>query len=263
MKSLFLALILLPLMVFGQKNIILTDHNSIVLRGVVTWDSISRAQHQLLKLSANLRDDEIIYLVLDTPGGNVDAGEMFIETLASIKQPVHSVILFAASMGFQIAQVTKQRHITKNGILMSHRATLRIEGQLNGELESRLALYKKVVNKMETRSADRLDISLEEYQKNIMNEWWEQGADAIENKMADDLVTVSCDKRLLEKTVIERVRSLFGFVNVKFSRCPLITAPIHNFDNDVSDNEQLNKYFYLLFNDKRKFVESYISKGLF
>lgn len=118
MKNILLILLLyiIPTLALGQeknKTITLNSDNFVALRDAVTWSSISKLQQDLLSLSAKLDDDEPIYLVLDTPGGSVMAGQRFIETVKGIPQPVHAVVLFAASMGFQITQAVDNRYNTK------------------------------------------------------------------------------------------------------------------------------------------------------
>lgn len=266
-----LALLLVPLMAFGAepKTIVLTDDNSAVLRDAVTWNSVSKLQLQLLRLSATLREDEPIYLVLDTPGGSVSAGEMLIETLKGIKQPVHAIVLFAASMGFQITQASDRRFITDNGTLMSHRATLKLSGQLNGELESRLNMIKDIVSKMEKRSAKRIGVTLVDYNAKILNEWWEQGDAAVKANVADEVVILSCDKRLLDATVFEKVMTFFGPVNLEFSGCPLISTPVSVGGKGATVVDRLlipgdiQNYIELLYGNKVKFVKDYVIPGKF
>ncbi len=121
MKILLFLLAMMPALLFGAENksktkpILLTDANTISLRDSVNWSSMAQLQYDLLQKANKLDDDEVIYLILDTPGGSVAAGEMFIETLNGVKQPVHTIVIFAASMGFQITQATDVRLILRNG----------------------------------------------------------------------------------------------------------------------------------------------------
>ena len=246
------------------KEIVLTANNSVVLRDAVSWRSMGKLQFEILQLAVKLGKDEPIYLILDTPGGSVSAGEMFIETLKGIKQPVHAIVIFAASMGFQITQATNRRYILESGTLMSHRATVGIQGQLNGELESRLAYYKKSVTSMELRSAKRVGMSLEDYQSRIINEWWEHGYNAVKTNVADEVVTVKCSDGLLRGTIIQQVFSFFGGSReFRFSRCPLISAPLGSVEKIVYNTEEEDNYFNLLFSDKRGFINNFITNGAY
>jgi ATP-dependent Clp protease protease subunit len=271
MKILLFLLAFIPGMALatGPELITLTAENTISLRDSVNWSSISQLQYQLLQKAARLDDDEPIYLVLDTPGGSVSAGEMFIETLKGVKQPVHTIVIFAASMGFQITQSTDFRHILSSGTLMSHRATVGINGQIDGELESRLSYYKKAVGEMEVRSAKRVGMSIVDYKAKILNEWWEVGKNAVTNKMADSVVAVKCSDDLVKRVVSRRIKSLFGSRLVMFSACPLITTPIakakrsHNNKLNNTNNAQMDLYMDRLFFNKRSFLNNYINTGMF
>jgi len=89
---------------------------------------------------------------------------------------------------------------------MAHRARGSVSGQFeSGELEQRLAMWKKIVRKMEQTNADRMQISLDEYKKRVKDEWWSFGQDLIKDNMVDRIVPVKCSALLVEK-----------------DRCPLI-----------------------------------------
>ena len=270
MKIILFLLAFMPAALFAESSpIVLTKDNTISLRDSVNWSSMSQLQFDLLQKANNLDNNEPIYLILDTPGGSVSAGEMFIETLKGVKQPVHTIVIFAASMGFQITQATDTRFILGSGTLMSHRATVGLRGQMDGELESRLAYYKKAVGAMELRSAIRVGLNIADYKNKILNEWWEIGINAVNAKLADKVVTVKCSEKLARGTETKTVVSFFGKRTLKFSTCPLITTPIINTKksfNDFVNTETftpLDTYINLLFFDKRNFVNNYINTGMF
>ena len=266
MKNILIALLfIIPGITFADARIITLDrNNSVSLRDSVNWTSVSQLQYNLLRLSTKLDNDDVIYLVLDTPGGSVMAGEMLNETIKSIPQKVHVIVLFAASMGFQITQAAHTRFITENGVLMSHRATVRLQGQMDGELESRLAFYKASVKVMEVRSSNRIGITLDEYKDRIINEWWEFGSNAVTAKMADEVVVIKCSESLVKGTVYQTIMSIFGSRTFQFSRCPLITTPISKPKNDryEDNNKLLDLYLHRLYYNKRDFINNYIKTGL-
>ena len=88
----------------ADKTITLEAANTVVLRGPVTDKSVTDLQIQIEKLRTSIPSNEVIYLVLDTPGGSVIAGMDFIDYLKALPNKVQTITLFAASMGFQIAQ---------------------------------------------------------------------------------------------------------------------------------------------------------------
>jgi len=93
-----------------------------------------------------------------------------------------------------------RRYILETGYLMFHRARGGVQGQFeDGELESRLEFAKKMVRQMEKNNAKRLKLTLEEYKKKVVNEYWINGFEAVEKNAADEVVSLSCSKELIEQ----------------------------------------------------------------
>lgn len=211
----------------ATTNITITSENSVLLRGEVNDDSVSKVQKEIsvLVIKRGLRDYPI-YLVLDTPGGSIDAGLNLIESLKTVNN-LETITLFAASMGSAVVEaVPGRRNITDNGILMFHRARGGFEGQFeDGEAESRLEMAKKVVRKMEQVNADRMKLTLKEYKAKVVNELWVLGSESVAKNAADRIVTVTCSRELIEgKEIIQfSVMGMFS-VDVEFSKCGLIKS---------------------------------------
>lgn len=223
--KLFLSILLLCSSVFA-KNIELTVDNHVSLRNEVTNESVSKLQLELSKkvLKRGLKTYPI-YLVLDSPGGSISAGLDFIEFAKNIPN-IETVTLFSASMASAIVEALPgKRNIIQTGVLMFHRARGGVEGQFeSGELESRLEFYKKLVRVMEKTNADRLGISLESYKSKVINELWILGQDAIKEKAADEVVSISCTSALIESKLIESFSFMGMDIDVQFSGCPLIKS---------------------------------------
>jgi hypothetical protein len=67
---------------------------------------------------------------------------------------------------------------------------------------------------------------------------WVSGEDAVNSKHADKLANVQCDRSLIEETHKQQVTTIFGKVNIIFSKCPLISAPIDfSFEKDVKPED--------------------------
>jgi ATP-dependent protease ClpP protease subunit len=168
-----------------------------------------------------------IYLVMDTPGGSVTAGLAFIDTVKSLKRPVHTITLFAASMGYQVVQELGTRYITPSGSLMSHRGAVSgMSGQIPGELNSRLGYIMGLLEGMNHRAAKRVGMDVRDYKDAIINELWVFGHQAVQKKHADFIANVTCEKKLVDKFENLEFSTIFGPVTLTYSKCPLISSPV-------------------------------------
>jgi ATP-dependent protease ClpP protease subunit len=222
-----LAALLLGHTSYGAEKIILSTKNTVTFRDVVDGDSVTKAQVDLMQLikqrgSANYP----LYLVLDSPGGSVEAGLSFIDFAKNINN-LHTVSIFAASMAAGIVEALPgKRYITSTGILMFHRASGSFEGYFEtGEIESQLKLWKEIVLSMETTNANRLQIPIEEYKTKAMVEWWMYGQSAVKEKGVDEVANLVCTNELIDDEETISTGGIFGRA-LTFSKCPLFRAPL-------------------------------------
>lgn len=222
-------------------TITLTERNSVSFNQPVRDSYVAKKQAEILKKASELRFYESLYLVLDTPGGSVVDGLLFIDTLKSLNRPIHTITIFAASMGYQIVQELGTRYILPSGTLMSHRGAVGgLSGQVPGELNSRLVHIQNLLQRMNEAAAKRINIGVKEYQDAIVNELWSSGQGSVNSKQADQVVYVKCDKALASKTYTESVSTFLGNIDVEYSACPLISSPI-GISSDRLSRIQLQK----------------------
>ena len=250
----------------------LTERNSLVFRGPVTGASVAAFQKKAFEKSLLLGKDEIVYIVIDSPGGEVIAGNMLIDSVKALPQKFKSVSLFAASMAFQMVQNFEERLITPNGTLMSHRASGGFEGEFGsdgkGELITSLNWILKILKKADEHAASRMKISLKDYQELIRDEYWTNGSDAVNESAADRMVLLKCSKELISGVDTVQIQSFFGTVSLSYSKCPIITFPLKigmNFKdpNDTAGNAELSSFVDKLLKDRRAFVKDYIVTNKF
>lgn len=245
-----------PVMILGSKN-------TITFRGPVTDLSVSEVQQQLLSMSEKLGKNDVIYLVLDTPGGSIDSGNLLIDTAKSLPQKVKTLTIFAASMGFHIAQNLDERLITPSGTLMSHRAKVGgLGGEIPGELIVRINHILRILQVMDAKASSRMGMAVDKYREMIRDEYWVYGEDSLSAKAADKIVLARCAPDMMG-TVDQEIRTFFGNIQVTWSRCPLITAPLKvnlgglKFELPRQESE-MKEFSDLLFSDKKRFVQEYI-----
>jgi ATP-dependent Clp protease protease subunit len=228
MFKFILLLSLFTNLAFSKEiDILLTERNTISFNQAFTSAYVAKKQLEILSKNNMLARRDPIYIVMDTPGGSVTAGLAFIDTVKSLKRPVHTITLFAASMGYQVVQELGMRFITPSGSLMSHRGAVSgMSGQIPGELNSRLGYIMGLLDGMNHRAAKRVGMSVKDYKDAIVNELWVFGHQAVHKKHADAVANVVCDKKLVESTVKDEVVTFFGPVTLTYSKCPLISMPI-------------------------------------
>lgn len=208
------------------ENIRLEKKNTVSLREEYTGSSTDNVKAALINISNSLPAKEHIRLVLNTPGGEVVAGSNLNTVIQGIKNPVDVIVQFAASMGYLTTQATTgKRYILPDGILMAHRAYLGVQGQTPGEIGTRLSFYEKMTNDLAAMAAKRTGITAEAYQQKVLKEYWVQGADAVKDHQADEVVNVSCSSDL-DGTYAERIYTFFGPVDIEWANCPLISEPV-------------------------------------
>jgi ATP-dependent protease ClpP protease subunit len=210
----------------AERVVDLGTANTINFRGEVSDASVDNASRELLRLDKIRGNrDYPIYLVIESPGGSIMAGENFIEVAKTIKN-LHTITIFAASMASAIVEALPgERLILDSGTLMFHRAKGQVGGQFEtGELESRLDFYKSFVRRMEIRNAERMKMSLKAYKQSVVNELWLSGKQCVDKGAADEIVAIRCTQKLIDK--VEVVNMDFGMfaINLEFSGCALLKS---------------------------------------
>lgn len=243
--------------------LVLSAKNTISFNSVVTQSSVAAFQVKLMAMSHKLKSSDVIIVVMDTPGGDVEAGLKLIDSIKAIPQEVKTLTVFSASMGFQIVQNAGERMILPNGTLMSHRASGGIDGTWDGNLETRLAYFHKLLDRMSQKAADRMGLTLQAYKDLVREEYWVNGDDAVAQKAADTVVLARCDESL-EGTEYHTVPTMFGEVHTTFSKCPLITSPVAMAaDSKLSATAQAQAKAFVwgMYNHMDMFVKNYIETG--
>lgn len=249
MIKLTLAIVLMSLSALAD-SIVLTPENTVVYRGEVSNTSANKMQKAIHGLVTKRGSKTYkIYLVLDSPGGSISAGDAFIQYAKTVPN-LDTVTVFAASMAAGIVEALPgNRYITENGILMFHRASGQIGGQFEkGEMESRLAFFKQMVLSMEIKNASRLKMSLADYKKEVVNEMWMYGYQATARKAADKVVDIKCSSELIDKSVLDSFLFMGMFeIQIKYSGCPLFSgAEIVDNKKDERVNQAFREYIQTL-----------------
>lgn len=226
MKLFLLLLVLVfSFSAFSGSKIILNKNNSVTLTGEITSETVGAVMLRLQELDNFSKSP--IYLVLNTPGGSIFDGLELISFAKSLNRPVHTINIFSASMGFQIAQHLGNRYVTEFSELMSHKARGGFQGEFPGQLDSRYVHILNFINDMDNQAVARTKgkQTLKSYRELYENEYWAKGTKAVKDGFADEIVSVQCDSTLKG---VETRKIYFGpyLVTLSFARCPMITVPV-------------------------------------
>lgn len=252
MKKLLLGILLFLGVNLLSKPIMLTNKNSVSLRGVIAGATVSKVMHRMAILDSRLPKRKPIYLVIYSPGGYINTGYEFIEFAKGLNRPIHTVVIFAASMAFIIHESLGKRYIFPYGTLMAHKAYGGFEGEFPGQIDSQYKFWLRRLEKTDSDIARRLDLSVEAWQEMYENEYWVNGFDTIRSKFSDEIANFKCGKSL-RGTMKERF-SFFGInIIVTWSKCPLITEPLKiDFEmpesKETSDKASIKKILKLYYN---------------
>jgi ATP-dependent Clp protease protease subunit len=218
-----------------KTDIVLTDSNTIVFRDVFMENTVAVATVKAREFDAKLPKDAVIYLIINSPGGDIDAGIEFIENMNSLNHKVVTLTQFSASMGFQTVQgVNGERLILANGTLMSHKAKGGFSGEFGpngGQMNTRFEYYLKRVKRLDERAVQRTNgkMDLKQYEELIRDEYWCDGQDCVNKGFADKVVTATCDDSLSGTQNLAVSLPFMGMMiqaKAEVAKCPLITGPL-------------------------------------
>jgi ATP-dependent Clp protease protease subunit len=267
-----LVSIIAPNVLASKENndpnvIILSRDNLLSLSSEVNGDSVSAVISKAKELDTKFykrwkSEKKPLYLFLNTPGGSIQSGLELIEALQGIGRQVNTVTLFAASMGFQIAQGLGDRLILKNGVLMSHRAAGEMEGSFGGtrpsQMDSRYQLWLDRVKELDEQTVSRTNgkQTYDSYTKQYANEMWLTGTKSVEQGYADRVVLVKCDSSLSGFTT-HHVNFMGLDIDYDLDLCPINTSPMNIRIASGSEKVTSNEFVAEV---KAKFLSQFYNK---
>lgn len=201
----------------------LTKDNFVTFRGPVTGSSASKFVNELM----SKRNQSELFVYLATPGGSVTAGLEIAQTLQALSDEgvnVTCVADVALSMGFVLTQFCPgQRVVMPQSIMMQHQIAFGLEGPIHN-VHSYLNSIVEWNEDLDQQQADRIGLTLREFQDRVHDDWWLFGKRALTNDVADKMVNVYCDFAPgVEKLTIN---TMFGPVHLSFSTCPVARDPL-------------------------------------
>lgn len=228
-KLLILLILLInPNIIKGDESytstlIKLKKDNFVSLREQITQDSSSRL---LAKLNLIESKHDILYIYINSPGGDVMAGLEIINYIKSMQEQDKKIICIAhnaMSMAFVIFQYCSSRYILYSSTLMQHQMSLGVKGKLY-DINSRLNYLNTLETQLNQDQANRLNISLDNFTRLIANDWWLYSSNIIHNNAADKIISLYCSFDNYDEVIT--MNTMFGDIIIKYSACPLINYPL-------------------------------------
>ena len=198
------------------------DKDTVQLRGAIDASSVSEA---MVSIANSPKETVILYI--ESPGGSILAGDKFITFLHTTPKKVICVADFAASMAFSILQQCHKRYVTDGGILMQHVASWGVSGQ-DPNNRSMIKLIESIVLRAEKQTSKRLRLTLSKYRQLIRDDIWMLGNEAFKYRAIDGVVTAVCTDDMYKGSINKKTRSFFTTIEVAYSACPLVPAPVTN-----------------------------------
>lgn len=210
-----------------EKTLVLTSDNVLVMDSEFTSSSTSAVLAEAQRLDSKLQSGDPLILVIYSPGGSIQAGLELADGLKALNRPVHTLTMFAASMGFQTVQALGTRYITHYGTLMTHKASGGFEGEFPGQIDSRYEYWLRRLAELDRHVVARSKgkLTAESYRALYENEYWVDGFGAVDKGLADEVVKVKCDHSL-SGTKEQNFDFLGLTITLVLSKCPTITGPL-------------------------------------
>jgi ATP-dependent protease ClpP protease subunit len=194
------------------KSIHLTTNNTVVLKGKINDESVGYVIKEILK-------KEPEYMYIDSSGGSIMAGSYLLETLRNVK--IKCIIGKAYSMAFVILQACDKRYILPTSTAMQHQASLRIDGELL-QVKEYIAMVETMEDYMNDMQSVRIGMTKDAFVDKVKTEWWLYGVNIIKHGIADDVISITCSKELVNKKITIREVDFIFEITRKYSACPLI-----------------------------------------
>jgi hypothetical protein len=247
----------------NYKVLDLNSRNLITIRGPIQGSS---STNWISAFNDRDLDIDTMYIYLSSPGGSVLEGNKLIDQIKTLQLSGVQVVCiadFAASMAFVILQSCPQRFALPSSILMQHQMSLGLKGPLEN-VENYLTFIHSVDDNLDKMQADRMNMQEAEFRKKVMNDWWIAGHDAKYFNAVDDLVMVKCSKELMPKRERINVRTMFGTIEIVFSKCPIAREPLDIKMKEGSDYSEIkNVNWELIENEIKDYVPSLYLKHIF
>lgn len=181
-----LSLVAPPSHAKGSRTAVLS------VTGMITDESVEATQAALA--DALVSGAESIVFIIDSGGGNVEAGERLARDIERTQVPVTCIVDGeAASMAFYLLQSCPTRLATLRSKLMVHEPFMVVQAIVHlKDVEAMLADMRKMVDEVGRHCSSRMNITYDEYSTRVLaaekETWWMTPAEALAVHALDRVV---------------------------------------------------------------------------
>jgi ATP-dependent Clp protease protease subunit len=185
-----LALMLMPVAAHAGekiKKMDLSDDRLIVFRGEVD-EALADATIASLVDYDKTSKTTPIFMVINSPGGDVGDGFRIISAMEATDAPIHCVVdANAASMAAIIFEYCDKRYVEKHSKLMFHQASLQLRGPL-ANVKSEVDHFSLWIGSLEDETAKKMGMTPAAYRAKAHDEWWLTATEAQKAGVSDGIV---------------------------------------------------------------------------
>lgn len=212
-------LVSLPVMASQKisEPIILTSENTIQLSSRVNAPAIDLLVSDLIKL----KDPKVVYLVMNSEGGEVQQGFRFLKYATGYPFSIKTITRNAMSTAFHMVQALDERFILETGVMMGHRMRITFTSEADEDL---LAVVEQIFRNsifFDSVIANRMGLTLEKYREISKNGYRAVGKKAVKDNAADLVVTAKCDESLSGNRLVKLPNDQGKMETVIQPNCPL------------------------------------------
>ena len=164
------------------------------IRDEINDDLMYELSHYILKW--NFDDKEIpemerkpIYLLINCPGGDLDAYASICSMIELSKTPVIGVAMGMVASAASLIYLSCHVHLAlKSSYFILHKGSAALSGDFDNIMNS-IDDYKREVEKMSNHILEHSNYTREEVESHIGKDWYIRAPEALEKGLVDQIVT--------------------------------------------------------------------------
>lgn len=169
---------------------VLAEQRMINLFGPITQDSALGFYKQMTELL--LKDDQKpIKLLLNSPGGAIDAGKLILDVIEGSPVPVS---IYCLSQAYSMAAVifsaaTGGRYLLPNARLMIHQPSINDLSGTASDIQQMSSFLKESERQLFEILSKNSDFTMDELEQKAANDFYLSADEAVRRKLADQIIT--------------------------------------------------------------------------